>query len=73
MPLPIQRWPRLADASVLRVDNTGVVVEQRSRDLGAAFEMATPESIVTQQLETLHQLLSERALVFEGIAFARAE
>lgn len=68
--LSADAWPPLGDRAVLRVQNTGVTVEQRARDLGPAQQLQAPEAVVTGQLEMLQQSLQARQITFDGIAFA---
>jgi hypothetical protein len=70
---PTEQWPAIPDALVLPLGPDGVLVEQRSRDLGAPQDLPNPETVVIRQLELLQKKFSKRFVAFDGIVFVHRE
>jgi hypothetical protein len=66
-------WPALPTSSVLRLRPSGVVLEQKGRDVGEPTDRPDPEGEVRRLMEALRLRLRDRVEFFEGLAFSHAE
>jgi len=66
-------WPALPGSAVLRASASGIEVESRGRDFGAAVERLSSEEVVRGHLETLLRGLADRFDHVEGVAFAHQD